>query len=73
LTPRRRPARTPALDEPETSPAQNSSRTGDLTEKLAAEHNTPSAERIAALRRPGKPGLGRAYVAGPSRFLTVGT
>lgn len=46
--------------------------TGDLAEKLAAEHNGPDRERIAVLRRPGKQGLGRAYVAGMTRALADG-
>lgn len=46
--------------------------TGDLAEKLAAEHNTPDRERIGVLRRPGKQGLGRAYVAGMTRALDDG-
>jgi dolichol-phosphate mannosyltransferase len=46
--------------------------TGDLADKLAAEHNTPGRERVGLLRRPGKQGLGRAYVAGMTRALADG-
>jgi dolichol-phosphate mannosyltransferase len=46
--------------------------TGDLADKLAAEHNTPGRERVGLLRRPGKQGLGRAYVAGMTHALADG-
>lgn len=46
--------------------------TGDLADKLAAEHNTPGRERVGLLRRPGKQGLGRAYVAGMTQALADG-
>jgi dolichol-phosphate mannosyltransferase len=42
--------------------------TGDVPDKLAAEHT----DRIIVLHRPGKEGLGRAYVDGISRALATG-
>lgn len=42
--------------------------TGDVADKLAIEH----PERIQVVHRPGKEGLGRAYVDGMSRALAAG-
>ncbi len=42
--------------------------TGEIADKIAAE----SSDRVAALRRIAKDGLGRAYVAGMSRALSEG-
>jgi dolichol-phosphate mannosyltransferase len=42
--------------------------TGDVADKLAIEH----PERVQVLHRPGKEGLGRAYVDGISRALEGG-
>jgi dolichol-phosphate mannosyltransferase len=42
--------------------------TGEIADKLAGEHDG----RILAVHRPGKEGLGRAYVDGMSRALDAG-
>ncbi|GAA5065344.1 polyprenol monophosphomannose synthase [Thermocatellispora tengchongensis] len=44
--------------------------TGDLAERLAREEYGP--ERLSVLRRPGKQGLGRAYVHGITHALEHG-
>jgi dolichol-phosphate mannosyltransferase len=46
--------------------------TGDVAEKLAAEHNTSERALLAVLHRPGKQGLGRAYLAGMTQALADG-
>ncbi|MEJ3743934.1 polyprenol monophosphomannose synthase [Actinomycetes bacterium KLBMP 9797] len=42
--------------------------TGEVADKLAARH----PDRVIAVHRPGKEGLGRAYVDGMSRALDLG-
>lgn len=46
--------------------------TGELADKLAGEYNAAGQERVAVVHRPGKEGLGRAYVDGMSRALEDG-
>jgi dolichol-phosphate mannosyltransferase len=46
--------------------------TGAIADGLASEHNTPERTRLAVLHRPGKQGLGRAYLAGMQRALVDG-
>lgn len=46
--------------------------TGDLAEKLAIQYNRLGSDRLEVVRRPGKEGLGRAYVDGMGRALAGG-
>ncbi|GAA3728849.1 polyprenol monophosphomannose synthase [Salinactinospora qingdaonensis] len=46
--------------------------TGDIAEKLAAEHGGQGTGRITVVHRTTKDGLGRAYVAGMTRALAEG-
>ncbi|HVB42338.1 MAG TPA: polyprenol monophosphomannose synthase [Streptosporangiaceae bacterium] len=46
--------------------------TGELADKLAGERNAHGPERVVVIHRPGKEGLGRAYVDGMSRALEDG-
>ncbi|RNL85083.1 polyprenol monophosphomannose synthase [Halostreptopolyspora alba] len=46
--------------------------TGEVADKLAADHTGPTGERVSVLHREAKDGLGRAYVAGMTRALEEG-
>ncbi|MBB4932095.1 dolichol-phosphate mannosyltransferase [Lipingzhangella halophila] len=46
--------------------------TGEIADKLAADHTDTTGARVSVLHRETKDGLGRAYVAGMSRALDEG-
>jgi dolichol-phosphate mannosyltransferase len=46
--------------------------TGQVAEELAAELNAGGSERVQVVHRPGKQGLGRAYLDGMRRALDSG-